>query len=113
LLSYFAGLFRSVRFGVAEAHGKGAAVQINRYLREGAATFGGERFRVEPGRLKESIRKLTHDLVVLQHRGDAEAAEALLSEYGVESAVMTNALSRLGDVPVDIRPVYPLAGEAI
>jgi hypothetical protein len=113
LLSYFAGLFRSVRFGVAEAHGKGAAVQINRYLREGAATFDGERFRVEPDRLKESIRKLTHDLVVLQHRGDADAAEALLSEYGVESAVMTNALSRLGDVPVDIRPVYPLAGEAI
>jgi hypothetical protein len=40
LVSYFAGLFRSTRFGVAEAHGKGAAMQINRFLEEGAATQG-------------------------------------------------------------------------
>jgi hypothetical protein len=38
LVSYFAGLFRSVRFGVAEAHGKGAALQINRLVEAGAAT---------------------------------------------------------------------------
>jgi hypothetical protein len=39
LVSYFAGLFRSVRFGVGEAHGKGAAVQLNRFLEEEAARF--------------------------------------------------------------------------
>ena len=43
LVSYFGGLFRSVRFGVGEAHGKAAALQINRYIKEGAATLDPNR----------------------------------------------------------------------
>jgi hypothetical protein len=113
LTSYFAGLFRSVRFGVAEAHGKGAAVQINRYIEDGAAKLNPEtgRFEIDLAKLEESIEKLTRDLVMLQHRGDKAAVDALLAEYGVVSPPMKTVLSRLGSVPVDIRPIYPLAGE--
>jgi hypothetical protein len=113
LTSYFAGLFRSVRFGVAEAHGKGAAVQINRYLEEGAAELNREtgRFEIDLAQLEKSIEKLTRDLVMLQHRGDEAAVDALLAKYGVVSPPMKTVLSRLGSVPVDIRPIYPLAGE--
>merc|ERR1712109_376936 len=32
LFTYIAGLFRTLRFGVSEAHGKGAALQLNRFL---------------------------------------------------------------------------------
>jgi hypothetical protein len=113
LTSYFAGLFRSVRFGVAEAHGKGAAVQINRYLADGAARFDAEtgRFEVVHDQLKRSIQGLTRDLVMLQHRGDKAGVERLLAEQGVVSPPMRHALERLDSVPVDIRPIYPLAGE--
>lgn len=111
LLSYFAGLFRSVRFGVAEAHGKGAAVQINRYLASGAAKVEDGRFRVEPDELERSITELTRDLVMLQHAGDKAGADAMLQMMGVVSPPMKDALDRLDDVPVDIRPIYPLAGE--
>ena len=112
LVSYFGGLFRSVRFGVAEAHGRGAAVQINRYLEDGSVTLDAQgRFVIDAKKLETSIRNLVHDLVMLQHEGDRAAAEAFLGKYGVESESMKNALAKLGDIPVDIRPVYPLAGE--
>ena len=62
-------------------------------------------------KLETSISSLVHDLVMLQHEGDRGAVEAFLDKYGVASEAMTNALGKLGGIPVDIRPVYPLAGE--
>nr|MCH9684788.1 hypothetical protein [Deltaproteobacteria bacterium] len=87
LVSYFAGLFRSVRFGVAEAHGRGAAVQINRYVNEGGATFDEARgvFTLDLAKLEASIGSLIHDLVMLQHNGDKAATEAFLDKHGVMS----------------------------
>ncbi|MCA9650524.1 MAG: hypothetical protein H6712_17445 [Myxococcales bacterium] len=113
LVSYFAGLFRSVRFGVAEAHGQGAAVQINRFIRDGAATFDETQgvFDIDLAKLESSIGTLVHDLVMLQHEGDKAAVEAFLAELGVMSPQMEKVLARLEGIPVDIRPVYPLAGE--
>ncbi len=113
LVSYFAGLFRSVRFGVAEAHGRGAAVQINRFVEEGAATFDEARkvFTIDLPKLEKSIGTLVHDLVMLQHEGNKDATEAFLDKYGVMSPAMDAALANLEGIPVDIRPVYPVAGE--
>ncbi|MEX1367382.1 MAG: hypothetical protein AB1Z98_29920 [Nannocystaceae bacterium] len=113
LVSYFAGLFRSVRFGVAEAHGQGAAVQINRYLEDGAATFDATQgvFDIDLVKLEASIGTLVHDLVMLQHEGDKAAVEAFLAKYGIMSPAMDTALARLTAIPVDIRPVYPMAAE--
>ncbi len=114
LVSYFAGLFRSTRFGVAEAHGKGAAVQINRYLEEGAARFDPEtrRFTVDLDELEAAIARLVRDICMLQHHGDKPGTEALLAKYGEVSEPMRLALGRLSGIPVDIRPIYPLAGES-
>jgi len=111
LVSYFIGLFRSVRFGVGEAHGKGAAVQINRFLEAGAATFdeAAGRFTVHPDRLEAAITALVKDLVMLQHEGDKAAAEALLAKHGKLTPPIEEALAKVKAIPVDIRPQYPLA----
>jgi hypothetical protein len=113
LTSYFAGLFRSVRFGVAESHGKGAAIQINRYLEAGAATFDAKtgRFQVDFAKLEKAITELTRDLVMVQHNGDKAAAEAMIAKYAVMSPAMKQALASVEHVPVDLRPSYPAAGE--
>ncbi len=113
LTSYFAGLFRSTRFGVAEAHGQGSALQINRFLDEGAAHFDAAtgRFTVDFAKLEASIEKLVHDLCLLQHAGNKAEADALLAKYGVMSDPMSRAMASLGDIPVDIQPIYPAAGE--
>jgi hypothetical protein len=111
LLSYFAGLFRSTRFGIAEAHGKGAAVQINRFLEEGGAKWEGGKLTVDFAKLEGAIEHLVRDICLIQHNGDKAAADAMLAKYGVMSEPMKGALGSLGGIPVDIKPIYPVAGE--
>ena len=114
LVSYFAGLFRSTRFGVAEAHGQGAALQINRFVEEGAARFdpASRRYAVDPPKLEAAIGRLVHDLCVLQWNGDKAGADALLAKYGVMSDSMTAVMGGLEGIPVDVKPIYPVAGES-
>ena len=115
LVSYFAGLFRSVRFGVAEAHGKGAALQINRIVEAGGATVdtASGKFKVDLDKLEAAISDLVRDICTIQHAGDKTAADALLTKYGVISPATQHALDSLGGIPVDVRPLYPLAGEIL
>jgi hypothetical protein len=111
LLSYFAGLFRSVRFGVAEAHGQGAAVQINRFINFGGATWNEDtqRFTVNFDRVEEAIALLVSDICMLQHEGDKAQVESMLAAEGKLTPQIEAALAKLDGIPVDIRPSYPLA----
>ncbi|MBA2340438.1 MAG: hypothetical protein H0V88_08585 [Pyrinomonadaceae bacterium] len=109
--TFLASAFRSVRFGITEAHGKGIALQFNYLTDEGAIKFDerSRTFSVVPSRIKEAVRKLTHDILTLQAEGSYEKAKAMLDRYGVVRPQMQNALERLKNVPVDIEPSFPLA----
>ncbi|MDC0670064.1 dipeptidyl-peptidase 3 family protein [Nannocystis radixulma] len=115
LLSYFAGLFRSARFGVAEAHGRGAALQLGRFIAAGAVvpdSVSGK-FKVDLVKLEQAISDLVRDICLIQHSGDKAAADKLLDEHGKITPLLQASLDRLGQIPVDIRPSYPLAGEIL
>ncbi len=109
--TFLASAFRSVRFGIKEAHGKGVAMQFNYLTDEGAFKYdpATKTFAVVPSRIKEAVRKLTHDLLTLEAEGSYEGAKAMLDKYGVVRPEMQGALERLKDVPVDIEPSYPFA----
>ncbi len=109
--TYLASSFRSVRFGTTEAHGKGVAMQFNYLTDEGAFKFNDRTgtFSVDQSKIKEAVRKLTHDILTLQAEGSYEKAKAMLDKYGIIRPPMKAALDRLGDVPVDIEPIFPLA----
>ncbi len=108
--TYLASAFRSVRFGTSEAHGKGMALQFNYLTDEGAIKVNGSKgtFSIDHSRIKEAVRKLTHDLLTIEAEGSYDKAKAMLDKYGVIRPAMKNALDRLGSVPVDIEPVFPL-----
>src|SRR6185295_11338641 len=61
--SFLASSFRTLRFGLHEAHGKGMALQFN-YLREKGAFVANSdgTFAVEFGKIKSAVRDLDHDL---------------------------------------------------
>ena len=109
LLTYFAGLFRSVRFGTDAAHGQGAALQINRFLNRKAARYVDGRFTVDLDGLEEEVVGLVRDLCILQHSGNVAEADAMLETLGVITPPIRAALERSSDVPIDVRPRYPLA----
>ena len=76
LVTYVAGLFRSIRFGVAESHGRGAALQLNTFLGSGAVTLDSVtgRYSVQLARLEQSVAGLVARLCTLQHTGDREVS---------------------------------------
>ena len=109
--TYLASAFRSVRFGITEAHGKGMALQFNYLTDEGAIKFDESKgtFSVDHTKIKDAVRKLSSEIMTLQAEGSYDKAKALLDKYAVMRAPMKSALDRLQDVPVDIEPVFPLA----
>lgn len=113
LASYFVGLFRSVRFGVSEAHGKGAAVQINFFMEHEAASWdeASGRLTVDYDRLEATVALLLNQILVAQANGSKAGVATMLGTYGVNSPIIDEVLARLDGVPVDLRPIYPLAGE--
>ncbi len=109
--TYLASAFRSVRFGITEAHGKGMALQFNYLTDEGAIKFDESKgtFNVDHTKIKDAVRKLSNEIMTLQAEGSYDKAKVMLDKYAVMRAPMKNALDRLQDVPVDIEPVFPLA----
>lgn len=108
--TFLASAFRSIRFGVTEAHGRGIAVQLNYFLDSGAVAASPDgTFAVNPPKIKESVRALTRDLMTLQAEGDYTKAKTLLSRMAVVRPEVQKALDRLADVPVDIEPLFTAA----
>lgn len=113
LLTYFAGLFRSARFGATEAHGQAAALQLNYFFKKGVAAWDENQkaYRVREDLLERAVGQLLSELLMLQAKGQKAKAQTMLETLGVMTPGIERATSRLDDIPVDIRPYYPLAGE--
>ena len=109
--TYLASMFRSVRFGITEAHGRGVAMQFNYLTDEGAIKFNEARgtFSIDQSKIKESVTKLARDLLTLEAEGSYDKAKEMLEKFAVIRPPMQQALDKLKDVPVDIEPVFPLA----
>jgi Peptidase family M49 len=105
-------LFRSMRFGIGEAHGRGTAVQWNWYREKGAIIPSGEnQFKVDLPKMQESVKSLSNELLMIEATGDFQRAERLLEKYGVTNAEINRVIESLKGIPVDIAPVFPTAGE--
>ena len=109
--TYLASMFRSVRFGINEAHGRGVAMQFNYLTDEGAIKFAAStgKFSVEDSKIKAAVRKLTAELLTIEAEGSYDKARAILVKYAVIRPAMKNAFDKLQDVPVDIEPIFPMA----
>ncbi|HEU5285336.1 MAG TPA: hypothetical protein VFU20_02355, partial [Sphingomicrobium sp.] len=107
--TYVAGLFRAMRFGTNEAHGKGAAMQY-RYLRgKGAIVWDAraKRFRIDEAKIDGAIRDLVGEIVRRQGDGDYAGTKAFLDRWGSLDAEASQVIGTMTHIPVDIRPVYP------
>ncbi|MEZ5404057.1 MAG: hypothetical protein R2729_30535 [Bryobacteraceae bacterium] len=105
--TFLASMFRSVRFGINEAHGKGVALQFHYLLEKGGIEAKPDgTFAVDMARFEAGVTDLTRELLTLEAEGDYAAAKAMLDKYGVISPPMRAALDKLTAVPVDIEPAY-------
>ena len=108
--TFLASAFRSIRFGVNAAHGRGMAIQLNTLLDAGAFRVADDgTFSVDAGRVREAVTALTRDLMTLQAAGNYAKAQAFVERLGVLRPEVKGVLDRLTAVPVDIEPRFPTA----
>jgi hypothetical protein len=108
--TFLASAFRSIRFGVNEAHGRGVALQLNWFLDQGGVVVGKDgRFSVVDGKIRAAVESLSRELLSIQAKGDVAAATALLDRMAVIRPPVAKVLERLRAIPVDIAPRFVTA----
>ncbi len=110
-ITFLASAFRSLRFGLQEAHGRGMAMQLNYLLDKGGFVARPDgTFAVDMTKIKDAVRDLTHDLLTVEATGDYAEAKKML-DAGALRPEVKKALDRLQGVPVDIEPIFATADE--
>jgi hypothetical protein len=103
--TYLASTFRSVRFGLTEAHARGTALQFNYLTDKGGFVADADgSFHVNFDRIKSAVRDLDHDLLTLEAQGDYQGAKRMLDNLAVVRPQMQKALDGMKQVPTDIDP---------
>lgn len=108
--TFLASAFRSIRFGIGEAHGRGIAVQLNYLLDHGSIVVKPDgTFAIDRSKIKDGVTTLTREIMEMQAAGDYAKAKALGARLGVVRPPVQTALDRLTAVPVDIEPRFSTA----
>jgi hypothetical protein len=108
--TFLASSFRSIRFGIGEAHGRGQALQLNDLLDRGGFRVNPDgTFSVDETKIKDAVTALTAELLSIQAEGSYEKGKALLDRLAVIRPETQRVLDRLEDVPVDIEPRFVAA----
>ncbi len=107
--TFVSGIFRSVRFGINEAHGGGNVIIFNYLTDVGVISFNKNtgKFMVRLDRAREGFTKLAKELLTMQATGDYARTKQFVHTYKVIRPEMKQALESLKDIPVDIRPIFP------
>jgi hypothetical protein len=105
-VTFMAGIFRSIRFGATEAHGKANMVRFNFFADHGAFVRDAEsgKYRVDFDSMEAAMTALSQQLLILQGDGDYEGVAELTNTKGVINAQLQSDLDRLSQakIPVDI-----------
>jgi len=103
--TFLAGIFRSVRFGAASAHGQANMLRFNFFADRGAFARDAEgHYRVDMPKMRRAVDELSGMLLKLQGDGDYAGVERLTKELGVIRPQLQADLDRLASraIPVDV-----------
>jgi peptidase M49-like protein len=105
--TFLASAFRSIRFGVNEAHGRGIAVQLNYFMDAGGFKAQPDgTFTVDEKKIRDAVTSLTREIMTLQAEGSYAKAKAMIDRLGTVRPEVQRVLDRLTSVPVDIEPKF-------
>ncbi|HVD60440.1 MAG TPA: hypothetical protein VNC11_06170 [Gemmatimonadaceae bacterium] len=105
--SHVAGIFRTVRFGVAEAHAKAEMMEFNYFVEKGAITRDAStgRYAIDMAKMPGAVASLAKELLEIEATGNRARADAWMTRYGTMPATLKAALDKTGSVPVDVDPI--------
>jgi hypothetical protein len=104
--SYVAGIFRSVRYGVAEAHGRAEMMEFNYLVEQKAVNRVAGKYAVDFARMPGAIASLSKELLTIEATGDRQRAEAWFNRYDKMPTELAEAMKAASKLPVDIWPIF-------
>ena len=112
-VSYLGSIFRTIRFGTGEAHGKAALVSLNYLMENGGIVYHPDtkKFAIDFDKFDDGITLLANELLLIEAEGDYERAKRLEKDYGQMPDFLREALDGLKDLPIDLVPVYEVKWE--
>jgi hypothetical protein len=106
-ITFLASIFRSLRFGINEAHGRGVAIQLNHFMDSGAVRVARDgTFSVDDTRIADAVASLTSEVMTLEAEGSYAKARGMIERLGTIRPEVQRLLNRLTRVPVDIAPRF-------
>ena len=107
--SFLGGFFRSVRFGVGEAHGNANLVQFNYLMGKGAIERRADgKYAYVAAKMPDALREFAREVLMVEALGDYAGAKAFIAKYGEVPADLTKALAGLTGVPTDLKPSFTI-----
>jgi len=106
--SELAGIFRTVRFGTGEAHGRAEMMEFNYYTEQGAFVKANGRYRVDYTKIGPATARLAKELLEQEATGDRARADAWFTKYDKMPADLKTTLAAAKDIPVDVDPSFSL-----
>jgi len=108
--SYVGGLFRTVRFGTAEAHGQAEMMEFNYLSERGTIRRSANgRYAIDYEKIPGAVADLAKELLEIEATGDRSRAENWFKKYGTMPEELKTSLKAASDVPVDIDPAFSFA----
>src|SRR5712671_1983166 len=105
--SYVGGIFRTVRFGTAEAHSQAEMMEFNYLSERGAIRRNANgRYQIDYEKMPDALAFLAKELLEIEATGDRARAENWFKKYGQMPEELKTALKAASDVPVDVDPVF-------
>jgi hypothetical protein len=107
-ISFVAGNFRTIRFGVAEPHGRGEMMEFNYLLEQGAVTRDSStgKYAVMIDKMPAAVAALGKELLAQEATGDRARNQAWFARYAVLPEHLRRAFETVSDIPVDVQPIY-------
>ena len=112
-VSYLGSLFRSVRFGLDEAHGKAAAISLNYLSENGGIVYDDatNKWSIDFENFEDGIEKLAAELLILEGDGDNEKVQTFFDLWTNETPQLTKAFEAVDDIAIDVLPVRSIKWE--
>ncbi len=109
-VTFLAGAFRSMRFGIGEAHGGGNAIIYNYLLEKGGFVFdeSTKKVHVDFNKIYPALKELANVVLIIQAEGNYNDAKDLIAKYAVNSSSIEILRKKLEMLPVDIKPVFEI-----
>ncbi|MGA7837446.1 MAG: peptidase [Ignavibacteriaceae bacterium] len=109
-VTFLAGIFRSIRFGINEAHGGGNAIIYNYLLEKGGYLYDAKTKKVSVNfdKIYPALKELANKVLMIQATGNYDDAKAFIEKYAVISPSMEILREELTKLPVDIKPVFQI-----